>query len=158
MAKQIDLDRAYLKCAYAVAELSYAKRKKVGTIIVAKCGQIIAEGVNGMPSGFNNICETCIFPEMVTKKEVIHAESNALLKIARSTNSSIGATLYNTLAPCFECSKLIIQAGIVRVVYAEEYPYAGHTGPAREMGLDLLHKANIHVDCLSLINETRVYD
>lgn len=84
----------------------------------------------------------------ITKSEVLHAESNAITKVARSSNSSQGATLYCTLAPCFECAKLIIQAGIVRVLYHEHYPYPGHTGPMRTIGLDLLEKANIRVDIL----------
>ncbi len=83
---------------------------------------------------------------LTTKSEVIHAEANAIAKVARSTNSSAGATLYCTLSPCFECAKQIIQAGIVRVVYAEQYPYAGHTGEVRAPGLDLLRQANIEVE------------
>ncbi len=156
MASREDLDTAYMACAFAIANLSHARRKKVGAIIVAS-GGIIAEGTNGTPSGFDNNCETeeIIYRglphesiQLVTKQECIHAESNAILKVARSNNSSIGATLYCTLTPCFECAKLIIQAGIVRVVYAEQYPYATHTGPMRALGIELLEKAKIPVDKL----------
>jgi len=188
MAKQEDRDRAFMKCAFAIAELSYAKRKKVGAIIVALNGGIIAEGVNGTPSGFSNECEDvegiphdlvednikwwhckrCFMTsknktdtflaglcreKSTTKAECIHAESNAITKIARSNNSSVGATLYCTLTPCFECAKLIIQAGIVRVVYAEQYPYAGHTGQMRALGIELLKKAKIPVDKLDGFTE-----
>ncbi len=177
MAKQEDLDKAYMKCAFAISDLSHANRKKVGAIIVSPCGYIIAEGFNGTYNGADNICEypaerhilenktnwcmkcnktltheeyelgNCI---LITKPEVIHAESNAIAKVAKSTNSSLGATLYCTLSPCFECAKQIIQAGIKRVVYAEKYPYAGHSGPVRLMGLELLEQAKIQVDMLTL--------
>jgi dCMP deaminase len=163
MAKQRDLDKAYMKCAYAMSELSHAQRKKVGAIIVAFNGGIIAEGFNGTPSGFDNRCEREEFdavridrpvkdykPRIVTKPEVLHAESNALAKIACSTNSCKAATLYTTLSPCFECAKLIIQARIIRVVYAEQYPYEGHTGPVRAPGLDLLREAGIEVAKLEM--------
>jgi len=147
MAEQHKIDIAYMTCAFAMSKLSYARRKKVGAIIVSPEGGIIAEGVNGMPSGFSNKCET---PLHKTKEEVLHAESNAITKLARSTNSSVGATLYCTLSPCLECAKLIIQTGITRVVYAERYPYAGHTGEVRAMGLDLLEEAKVQVDNLVL--------
>lgn len=153
MAKQAALDKAYMTCAFAIAELSHAQRKKVGAIIVASDIGIIAEGCNGTPSGFDNNCEEEIEGALKTKQECLHAESNAIIKIARSNNKSVGATLYCTLTPCFECSKLIIQAGIVRVVYAEQYPYAGHTGAARPLGLELLAKANIRVDKLDGFTE-----
>jgi dCMP deaminase len=184
MASREALDKAYMTCAFAIAELSRARRKKVGAIIVSCNGGIIAEGCNGTPAGFDNNCEeeevVCThrwiwrtstrenictvcqkvqagsrfyrLPEketrLVTKAECIHAESNAIIKVARSNNSSSGATLYCTLTPCFECAKLIIQAGIVRVVYAEQYPYAGHSGSARALGIELLQKAKIPVDKL----------
>jgi dCMP deaminase len=169
MASQNNLDIAYMKCASAIAELSRAQRKKVGTVIVSPERQIISEGYNGTPSGFDNECEK-IDPEitnrglaiscpvdgkhdpslLVTKPEVLHSESNAILKIARSTNSSRGATLYTTLSPCFECAKLIIQSGITRVVFGEQYPYPGHTGKARNPGIELLKEAKIQVDYLPL--------
>jgi len=176
MAKQESLDRAYIGCAALIGELSHAVRKKVGCIIVsAKGNHIIAEGFNGTPSGFDNCCEIFVAHDYQdsdgshkictkcfrswqlndiicyskTKDEVIHAEANALAKIARSNNSSEGATLYCTLMPCFECAKQIIQAGIKRVVYLEHYPYPGHTGIVRTPGLELLLKAQIQVDKLT---------
>jgi dCMP deaminase len=154
MATQEARDRAYMKMSYAIAELSSARRKKVGAILVAARGYgVIAEGYNGTPSGFDNNCETEEFnclsphaatykPRLVTKPEVLHAESNAITKVARSTSSSHGATLYVTCAPCMECAKLIIQAGIKRVVFSETYRLAD--------GLDLLKKAGIQVDELRL--------
>ncbi len=191
MANQAKLDTAYMECAYAMAKLSHAKRKKVGAILVSPGGGIIAEGVNGMPTNFNNTCEEvevvckhdwdvvhthgpkalyrCMScsdeidnvaatlhglsekkTTLITKPECLHAESNAIAKVARSTSSSIGGTMYSTLSPCFECAKLIIQSGIVRVVYGEQYPYPGHKGPVRVIGLDLLREADILVDILPL--------
>jgi dCMP deaminase len=136
MATQGNLDKTYMRMAEELAKLSYAERKKVGCLIV-KDTQIISEGFNGTPAGFDNSCEYHNhLEEMYTKPEVLHAESNAITKLARSTNSSSQSTLYVTLAPCFECAKLIIQAGIKRVVYTEEYP---------SNGLDLLHKAGINI-------------
>lgn len=132
MASQNKLDRTYMNMAVELSKLSYANRKKVGCIIV-KDTQIISEGFNGTPRGFPNVCE-CI--DNLTKPEVLHAESNAISKIARSTNSSCGSTLYVTLAPCYECSKLIIQSGVRRVVYKYDY----HTD-----GLSLLRSAGITV-------------
>lgn len=140
MASQEKLDHAYMECAVAMSKLSYAERKKVGAILVSSCGGIIAEGVNGTPSGFDNCCENIVDQKLVTVPECLHAESNAITKVARSTNSSEGATLYVTLSPCFECAKLIIQSGIKRVVYKEEYRLTE--------GLSLLTKANILVDKL----------
>ena len=123
--------------ASVLATLSYAERKKVGCLIV-KDTHIIAEGINGTPSGFDNRCEyTNYVDEMYTKPEVLHAESNAIAKIARSTNSSVGSTLYVTLAPCFDCAKLIIQAGIERVVFKDKY---------RNNGIALLNKAGVEVN------------
>tara|TARA_R110001592_G_C12835067_1_gene720337 strand:- start:141 stop:530 length:390 start_codon:yes stop_codon:yes gene_type:complete len=122
--------------AEELAKLSYAERKKVGCLIV-KDTQIIAEGYNGTPTGFDNACEYYNHvDEMYTKPEVLHAESNAITKLARSTNSSCGSTLYVTLAPCFECSKLIIQAGIKRVVFKDKY---------RNNGIGILNKAGIEI-------------
>ncbi len=138
MASQEDLDKTYLNMAEIWASLSRAKRKQVGCLIV-KDGSIISDGYNGTPSGFNNNCED-ILPaaggrimvddegEMVkgtfnlrTKPEVLHAESNAITKLAKSTQSSIGSTMYITISPCIDCSKLIIQAGIKRVVFGDIY-------------------------------------
>ena len=154
MPKQNDLDKTYLKMASTWSHLSKAKRKKVGCIIV-KDGAIISDGYNGTPCGFNNLCE--IYKptaqnrmivdddgglvegtyELVTKPEVLHAESNAITKLAKSTQSSGGSTMYITISPCVDCSKLIIQSGIKRVVYGELY--------RDDKGINLLKKANIKV-------------
>jgi len=134
------LDAVYLKMADDLSALSCAERRKVGCLIV-KDTQIISEGYNGTPRGFDNTCEYVDhLDEMYTKPEVLHAESNAITKLARSTNSSKGATLYATCSPCFECAKLIIQAGIVRVVYKHLY-----TNRNCMEALALLSKANISV-------------
>jgi len=148
MASQHKLDHTYMNMATELAKLSYAQRAKVGCLIV-KDTQIISEGYNGTPKGFENTCEyVSHVDEMYTKPEVLHAESNAISKIARSTNSSSESTLYVTVAPCFDCAKLIIQAGIKRVVYNEKYRKFG--------GLELLHKASIEVIQLDqeVIDET----
>lgn len=131
--KQRQLDRRYLRMARIWAENSYCVRRKVGALIV-KDKMIISDGYNGTPSGFENICED---ETGKTKSYVLHAEANAITKIARSSNSSEGATLYVTASPCIECAKLIIQAGIKRVVYAEKYRL--------EDGLELLRRANIEL-------------
>src|SRR6056300_138285 len=113
-------DRSFLKIAEVLSENSYAERKKVGAIVV-KDGNIISMGWNGTPSGFDNDCEYDDYqnglPILVTKPEVLHAELNALMKLAKSTNSSDGATMYITCSPCYDCSKLLIQSGIIRIVY-----------------------------------------
>jgi len=127
--KQEKYDRAYLKMAKEWGKLSYCKRKQVGALIV-KGKMIISDGYNGTPSGFKNNCED---EENSTKWYVLHAEANAILKVAASTQSCRGATLYITLSPCKECSKLIHQAGIKRVVYANAYKDTS--------GLDFLVKA-----------------
>lgn len=132
-AKQLHLDLRYLRMARIWAENSYCKRRKVGALVV-KDKMIISDGYNGTPSGFENVCED---ENNVTHPYVLHAEANAITKLARSSNNSDGATLYVTDAPCIECSKLIIQAGIKRVVYAKEYRLTD--------GLDLLKRANINV-------------
>ena len=131
--KQRQLDRRYLRMARIWAENSYCKRRQVGALIVED-KMIISDGYNGTPSGFENICED---ENNVTKPYVLHAEANAITKIARSYNSSDGATLYVTASPCIECAKLIIQAGIRRVVYSEKYRL--------EDGIELLRKAGIEV-------------
>lgn len=132
-SKQSDLDKRYIRMASIWSENSYCQRRKVGALIV-KDKMIISDGYNGTPSGFENVCED---DNNVTKPYVLHAEANAITKIARSSNSSEGATMYVTASPCIECAKLIIQAGIKRVVYAEKYRL--------EDGLDLLKRANIEV-------------
>ena len=117
LEKQKKYDSAYLKMANTWGELSYCERKKVGALIV-KDRMIISDGYNGTPTGFENVCED---EEHYTKWYVLHAEANAILKVAASTQSCVGATLYITLSPCKECSKLIHQSGIKRVVYAKAY-------------------------------------
>jgi len=131
--KQIVLDRRYMRMALIWAENSYCIRRQVGALLV-KDKMIISDGYNGTPSGFENICED---DSNKTKPYVLHAEANAITKVARSFNSSSGATLYVTASPCIECSKLIIQAGIVRVVYGEPYHM--------EDGLNLLRRAGIEI-------------
>ncbi|MBR5511353.1 MAG: dCMP deaminase family protein [Bacteroidaceae bacterium] len=131
--KQAELDLRYIRMAKIWAENSYCKRRQVGAIIV-KDKMIISDGYNGTPSGFENICED---ESGLTKPYVLHAEANAITKIARSGNNSDGATLYVTASPCIECAKLIIQAGIKRVVYSEEYRLKD--------GIELLQRAGIEV-------------
>ena len=131
--KQTVLDLRYLRMASIWAENSYCERRKVGALVV-KNKMIISDGYNGTPSGFENVCEDS---NNVTKPYVLHDEANAITKLARSNNNSDGSTLYVTAAPCIECAKLIIQAGIKRVVYGEKYRL--------EEGLDLLRRANIEV-------------
>ena len=134
MDKQARFDRAYLEMAHVWAELSYCDRKKVGALIV-KDRTIISDGFNGTPTGFDNICEDDNYE---TKWYVLHAEANAILKVAASTQSCKNATLYITLSPCKDCSKLIHQSGIKRVVYATPYK-----DPS---GLDFLKKAGVVVE------------
>jgi len=117
MVNQSDLDEVYLRMAEEWGSLSKANRMKVGCLVV-KDNQIISDGFNGTPAGFNNDCED---EEGNTKREVLHAESNALMKLARGTQSCEGATLYTTLSPCFECSKLIVQSGINKVICKKRY-------------------------------------
>lgn len=131
--KQENLDRRYMRMATIWAENSYCLRRKVGALIV-KNKMIISDGFNGTPAGFENVCED---DNGLTKPYVLHAEANAITKIARSGNSSEGATLYVTASPCIECAKLIIQAGIRRVVYAEKYRL--------EDGINLLKRAGIEL-------------
>lgn len=131
--KQHELDLRYMRMANIWAENSYCERRKVGALIV-KDKMIISDGYNGTPSGFENICED---DNGLTKPYVLHAEANAITKIARSGNNSDGATLYVTSSPCIECAKLIIQAGIKRVVYSEEYRLKD--------GIELLKRAGIEV-------------
>jgi dCMP deaminase len=129
--KQLKYDKAYLRMAFEWAKLSYCQRKQVGSLIV-KDRMIISDGYNGTPTGFENDCEDDL---NTTKWYVLHAEANAILKVARSTQSCEGATLYITLSPCKECSKLIYQSGIKRVVYAKEYKDT--------TGLEFLAKAGV---------------
>lgn len=136
--KQHQLDLRYLRMAQIWAENSYCKRRQVGAIVV-KDNMIISDGYNGTPSGFENCCED---ENNVTMPYVLHAEANAITKLARSSNNSEGATLYVTASPCIECAKLIIQAGIKRVVYGELYRL--------EDGINLLKKAGIEVEYLNI--------
>ncbi len=136
------MDRRYLRMARIWSENSYCERRQVGALIV-KDKMIISDGYNGTPSGFPNICEE----NNVTFPYVLHAEANAITKIARSGNNSDGATLYVTDSPCIECSKLIIQSGIKRVVYGREYRLSD--------GIDLLRRAGIMVEFLPLENNEK---
>ena len=131
--KQTKYDVAYLKMAMEWAKLSYCKRRQVGALIV-KDRMIISDGYNGTPTGFENICED---DDNYTKWYVLHAEANAILKVAASTQSTKGATLYVTLSPCTDCSKLIFQSGIKRVVYHEQYK--------DRSGLDFLFKGGVEI-------------
>ncbi len=142
MNKQQALDRRYMRMAMIWAENSYCQRRQVGALLV-KDNMIISDGYNGTPSGFENRCED---ETGHTFPYVLHAEANAITKVARSGNNSQGATLYVTASPCIECSKLIIQAGISRVVFGEYYRL--------QDGLDLLKKAGIQVEYLD-IKETK---
>ena len=137
MDKKEALDHRYMRMAKIWSENSYCLRRQVGALIV-KDKMIISDGYNGTPSGFENVCED---ENDVTKPYVLHAEANAITKIARSNNNSDGSTLYVTDAPCIECAKLIIQAGIRRVVYAREYRFTD--------GIDLLRRAGIEVVLLN---------
>ena len=131
--KQELLDQRYLRMARIWAENSYCQRRQVGALVV-KEKMIISDGYNGTPSGFENICED---DNGATKPHVLHAEANAITKLARSSNNSDGATIYITASPCIECAKLIIQAGIKRVVYGEKYRLTD--------GIELLKRAGIEV-------------
>ena len=136
--KQLELDKRYLRMARIWAENSYCSRRKVGALIV-KDKMIISDGYNGTPAGFENVCE---LDDGTTKPYVLHAEANAITKIAKSGNNSDGATIYVTTSPCMECSKLIIQSGIRRVVYSESYRLTD--------GIDLLKRAGVEVVLLEL--------
>lgn len=137
-SKQTLLDYRYLRMARIWAENSYCRRRQVGALVV-KDKMIISDGYNGTPSGFENVCED---ETGTTFPYVLHAEANAITKLARSSNNSDGATLYVTASPCIECAKLIIQSGIRRVVYAEKYRLTD--------GIDLLKKAGVKVEYKAL--------
>lgn len=139
--KQTIIDKRYLRMASIWAENSYCTRRKVGALIV-KDKMIISDGYNGTPSGFENVCE---LENGTTKPYVLHAEANAITKIARSGNNSEGATLYVTASPCLECAKLIIQSGIKRVVYSEKYRL--------EDGIELLKRARVEVEYIDISKE-----
>ena len=131
--KQSKFDQRYLEMARIWAKNSYCTRRQVGALVV-KNNMIISDGYNGTPSGFENVCED---DNGITKPYVLHAEANAITKLARSSNNSEGATIYITASPCIECAKLIIQAGIKRVVYGEKYRLTD--------GIELLERAGIEV-------------
>lgn len=131
--KQLRYDRVYLQMAETWASLSHCKRKQVGALIV-KDGMIISDGYNGTPSGFDNCCED---EDGNTQWYVLHAEANAILKVSKSTNSALGATLYLTLSPCKECAKLILQAGITRVVFKNQYKDNSGINFLQEAGVDV---------------------
>lgn len=137
--KQLELDKRYLQMAEIWSKNSYCKRRQVGAILV-KGKMIISDGYNGTPEGFENICED---ENNRTKPYVLHAEANAITKVAKSNNSSEGSTLYVTSSPCMECAKLIIQAGIRRVVYSDHY--------TNNEGIELLLKAGVKIDHISLV-------
>jgi dCMP deaminase len=136
--KKLETDKRYLRMAKIWAENSYCKRRQVGALIV-KNQMIISDGYNGTPSGFENICED---GNNVTKPYVLHAEANAITKVAASNNNSEGSTIYITSSPCIECAKLIIQSGIRRVVYSDRY----HT----DEGTELLNRAGIEVNYIEI--------
>ncbi len=136
--KPHELHKRYLRMAAIWAENSYCKRRQVGALLV-KDKMIISDGFNGTPAGFENVCED---ETNHTKPYVLHAEANAITKVAASSNSSRGATIYVTSSPCIECAKLIIQSGIRRVVYSEDYRLAD--------GIELLRRAGITVDYIDL--------
>ena len=136
--KQYNLDNRYLRMARIWAENSYCLRRQVGALVV-KDKMIISDGFNGTPSGFENVCED---ENNVTRPYVLHAEANAITKLARSHNNSDGATLYVTASPCIECAKLIIQSGIKRVVYGEKYRL--------DDGIQLLLRAGVNVEFLDM--------
>ncbi len=138
--KQETLDKRYLRMASIWAENSYCQRRKVGAIIV-KDKMIISDGYNGTPAGFENVCED---EHGVTKPYVLHAEANAITKVARSNNSSDGSTLYVTASPCVECAKLIIQAGIKRVVFNELYRIADGIELMKRAGIECVHITELH--------------
>ena len=139
--KQPEIDKRYLRMAAIWAENSYCIRRKVVALIV-KDQMIISDGYNGTPAGFENVCED---EHNITKPYVLHAEANAITKVAASSNSSKDATIYVTSAPCIECAKLIIQSGIKRVVFSEKY--------RTEEGCDLLRRANIELEYIELDKE-----
>lgn len=144
--RKIEYDVAYMNMANCLRPLSFAIRSKVGCLIVTEAGQIISQGYNGMPCGLPNSCEHDVGGQLVTNDEVLHAESNAISKCAKFPSSTDAATCYVTLSPCLQCSKLIIQSGIKRVVYLDEY---------RDLsGVELLLKCGIKVQQIYLDSKT----
>lgn len=174
--RKIQYDIVYMKMALAISTLSYAIRNKVGCVILSKEGQLISQGYNGTPSGMNNECENvecicnncikfgrkikdiknlnnckdCEYSKLITKDEVLHAESNAISKCAKWISSTDGATIYVTLSPCLNCAKLIVQAGIKRVVYLEEYHNID--------GIKLLNKSGVKVEQIPNLDELKLIE
>lgn len=145
--RQLEYDIAYMKITYPLRDLSYAVRSKVGCVIVSPNGQIVSQGYNGMPCGMSNVCEHVDENgNLKTNTEVLHAESNAISKCAKFSSSTDGATMYVSLSPCIECSKLIVQSGIKRVVFGDWY--------RTTEGINLLLKAGIKVDYLDVLHCT----
>jgi dCMP deaminase len=140
--KQLRYDTAYLRMARTWGSLSHCQRKQVGAIIV-KDEMIISDGYNGTPAGFDNCCEN---DQGETHWYVLHAEANAILKVAKSTNNCKGATLYQTLSPCKDCSKLILQAGIKKVVFIDNYKDTSGIDFLRDAGIEIVHIPNIDED------------
>jgi dCMP deaminase len=138
LLKQLRYDTAYLKMAESWSHLSHCQRKKVGAIIVND-GMIISDGYNGTPAGFDNCCENELGE---TNWYVLHAEANAILKVAKSTNNCKGATLYLTLSPCKDCSKLVLQAGITRVVFKDSYKDTAGIDFLKDAGIELIQIEN----------------
>jgi dCMP deaminase len=138
LQKQLRYDTAYLKMAESWSQLSHCQRKKVGAIIVND-GMIISDGYNGTPAGFDNCCENELGE---TNWYVLHAEANAILKVAKSTNNCKGATLYLTLSPCKDCSKLVLQAGITRVVFKDSYKDTAGIDFLKDAGIELIQIEN----------------
>lgn len=145
--RKLEYDISYMKMALAMSDLSYSKRNKVGCIIVSNDGQVISQGYNGTPTGMDNECEYIDENgELKTKEEVLHAESNAISKCAKYRSSTIDSTVYVTLSPCLDCAKLIIQAGIKRVVYLDEYRVTD--------GIKLLNTVGILVQQIDMNNKS----
>lgn len=138
LQKQLRYDTAYLKMAESWSQLSHCQRKKVGAIIVND-GMIISDGYNGTPAGFDNCCEN---ENGETNWYVLHAEANAILKVAKSTNNCKGATLYLTLSPCKDCSKLVLQAGITRVVFKDSYKDTAGIDFLKDAGIEIIQIEN----------------
>lgn len=128
-------DKMYMDVANRIGQSSYSRRNKVGALLV-KDDNILAYGYNGTPRGWDNSCEEADGDSLVTKREVLHAESNAIAKVARTTSSSDGSTLYVTLSPCYDCAKMIHQAGVVRVVYSDTYRDCSGLGFLEKCGIE----------------------
>ena len=140
--KELDYHVNYMGMAFIRSSLSYAKRKKVGVIVVNN-GQIISDGFNGTPSGYSNECEDLINGELVTKKNVIHAESNSFNKIMRSVYSSVGSTIYSTLSPCPSCVSTISESGVKTVVYWEKYREISSLKELSKRGIEIINLKSI---------------